>query len=59
VCGGAATAMLLMALAAATTVLAIAQTPEKKTADHFSLPPIILQADHYYEPLPQETGSAA
>jgi len=56
VCGGAATAMLLMALAAATTVLAIAQTPEKKTADHFSAHHS--SADHFYEPLPQETGAA-
>ncbi len=56
VCGGAATAMLLMALAAATTVLAIAQTPEKKMADHFSAHHS--SADHFYEPLPQETGAA-
>jgi LmbE family N-acetylglucosaminyl deacetylase len=53
VCGGVAATMLLMALVA-TPTSAAAQTPEKKTdnptAERSS-------ADHYYEPLPQDTGT--
>jgi len=50
VCGRLATAMLLVALAASTAISAAAQTPEKTAADR--------KIDHYYEPLPQETGAA-
>ncbi len=50
VCGRLATAMLLFALAASAAISAAAQTPEKTEADH--------KIDHYYEPLPQETGAA-
>ena len=50
VCSRLATAMLLFALAASVTISAAAQTAEKSAADH--------KVDHYYEPLPQETGAA-
>src|ERR1017187_6048404 len=50
VCGRLATAMLLFALAASAAISAAAQTREKTEADH--------KIDHYYEPLPQETGAA-
>ncbi len=54
VCGGVAATTLLMALVASTPTSAAAQTPEKKTdnptAERSS-------ADHYYEPLPQDTGT--
>ena len=50
VCGRFATAMLLVALAASAAISATAQTPEKIAPDH--------KVDHYYEPLPQETGAA-
>ena len=45
-----ATAMLLVALTASTAISAAAQTAEKSAADN--------KIDHYYEPLPQETGAA-
>src|SRR3984893_19422488 len=45
-----ATAMLLVLPAALTAMPAAAQTAEKPAADH--------GVDHYYEPLPQETGAA-
>jgi LmbE family N-acetylglucosaminyl deacetylase len=50
VCGRLATAMLLVALALSAAMSAAAQTPEKIAAPH--------NVDHYYEPLPQETGAA-
>jgi LmbE family N-acetylglucosaminyl deacetylase len=50
VCGRLATAMLLFALATSAAISAAAQTREKTEADH--------KIDHYYEPLPQETGAA-
>ena len=50
VCGRLATAMLLVALALSAVMSAAAQTPEKIAAHH--------NVDHYYEPLPQETGAA-
>jgi len=48
-----ATALLLVLLAASTALFAAAQTADKKTGDHNDHP-----VDRYYEPLPQETGSA-
>ncbi|MGA2336467.1 MAG: PIG-L family deacetylase [Terriglobales bacterium] len=45
-----ATAMLLVALTASAAISATAQTAEKAAADH--------KVEHYYEPLPQETGAA-
>jgi len=45
-----AAAILLVLLAAATAMSAAAQTAEKTAVDH--------SVDHYYEPLPQETGAA-
>lgn len=45
-----ATALLLVLLAASTAIFAAAQTAEKTAVDH--------NVDHYYEPLPQETGAA-
>ena len=45
-----ATAILLVLLAASTAIPAAAQTAEKAAVHH--------SADHYYEPLPQETGAA-
>src|ERR1700674_139663 len=45
-----ATAMLLVLPAALTAMPAAAQTAEKAAVDH--------HVDHYYEPLPQETGTA-
>ena len=48
--GRLAIAMLLVALAASAAIAAAAQTPEKIAAHH--------NVDHYYEPLPQETGAA-
>ncbi len=63
VCGRLAIAMLLAALAASAAISAAAQTPEKIPPDHnvgrggehnvdgYNV-------DHYYEPLPQETGAA-
>ncbi len=45
-----ATAMLLVALTASAAISAAAQTAEKSAADN--------KIDHYYEPLPQETGTA-
>ena len=50
VCGELATAMLLVILAISAAIFAGAQTAEKTAADH--------NADHYYEPLPQDTGAA-
>jgi LmbE family N-acetylglucosaminyl deacetylase len=55
VCGSLAAAMLLTVLAASTAISAAAQTPEKKTDDHTAEHSSV---DRYYEPLPQETGSA-
>jgi LmbE family N-acetylglucosaminyl deacetylase len=49
-----AAAMLLVLLAASATTLAAAQTTEKNAAAH----KVDQNADHYYEPLPQETGAA-
>jgi LmbE family N-acetylglucosaminyl deacetylase len=51
---GYAAAMLLVLLAASTATLASAQTAEKNATDHKA----DQKADHYYEPLPQETGAA-
>ena len=48
--GRLATAMLLVALALSAAMSAVPQTPEKIAAHH--------NVDHYYEPLPQETGAA-
>ena len=45
-----ATAMLLFLPAALTAMPAAAQTADKAAVDH--------HVDHYYEPLPQETGAA-
>jgi len=45
-----ATAMLLVLLAASSAIFAAAETAEKTAVDH--------NTDHYYEPLPQETGVA-
>jgi len=45
-----AAAMLLVLLAASTASFAPSQTAEKTAAGH--------SVDHYYEPLPQETGAA-
>jgi LmbE family N-acetylglucosaminyl deacetylase len=53
VCGSMATAVLLAALAASTAISAPAKTetkPDDHTAGHSSV-------DHYYEPLPQDTGT--
>jgi LmbE family N-acetylglucosaminyl deacetylase len=50
VCNWLAAAMLLVLLGASTGISAGAQTAEKNTADS--------KVDHYYEPLPQETGAA-
>src|SRR5713101_6021254 len=50
VCNRRATAMLLVLPAALTATPAGARTAEKTAADH--------HVDHYYEPLPQETGAA-
>src|ERR1019366_9424820 len=47
---GRVTAMLLVLLAASTALFATAGTAEKTVVDH--------NVDHYYEPLPQETGAA-
>ncbi len=52
---GFATAVLLVLLAASTAIFAAAQTAEKTAADHGIDKE---KADHYYEPLPQETGAA-
>jgi len=49
-----ATAMLLVLPAALTTMPAAAQTAEKAAVDHH----VNNHVDHYYEPLPQETGAA-
>src|ERR1700674_4156165 len=49
-----ATAMLLVLPAALTTMPAAAQTAEKAAVDHHDNNHV----DHYYEPLPQETGAA-
>jgi LmbE family N-acetylglucosaminyl deacetylase len=53
VCGSMATAVLLTALTASTAISAAAKTetkPDDHTAGHSSV-------DHYYEPLPQDTGT--
>ncbi len=50
-----ATALLLVVLAASAAIAAAAQTTEKAAADHGVDKD---KADHYYEPLPQETGAA-
>jgi len=52
---GFATAVLLALLAASTAIFAAAQTAEKTAVDHGVDKE---KADHYYEPLPQETGAA-
>src|SRR5260370_1999386 len=49
-----ATAMLLVLPAALTTMPAARQTAEKAAVDHH----VNNHVDHYYEPLPQETGAA-
>ena len=49
-----AAAMLLILLAASAATFAAAQTTEKNAAAHKA----DQKADHYYEPLPQETGAA-
>src|SRR3984893_5566629 len=49
-----ATAMLLVLPAGLTTMPAAAQTAEKASVDHH----VNNHVDHYYEPLPQETGAA-
>jgi LmbE family N-acetylglucosaminyl deacetylase len=49
-----ATAMLPVLLAASTAIPATAQTAEKPAVDHYG----DSHVDHYYEPLPQETGAA-
>ena len=54
VCGRLATAILLVALLAATALFAAEQTAEKTAADHNP----DHNVDRYYEPLPQETGAA-
>ncbi len=48
------TAMLLVLLAASTAIFAAAETAEKTAADHG----VDHSVDHFYEPLPQETGTA-
>ena len=62
VCGRLATAMLLVALALSAAMSAAAQTPEKIAADHNVEHGLehsrSYNVDHYYEPLPQETGAA-
>ena len=45
-----ATAVTIMSLMVSAASFAAGQTPEKTAADHSA-------ADHYYEPLPQETGA--
>ncbi|MGB7333933.1 MAG: hypothetical protein WBD25_21290, partial [Terriglobales bacterium] len=45
-----ATAVTVMSLMVSAASFANGQTPEKTAADHSA-------ADHYYEPLPQETGT--
>jgi LmbE family N-acetylglucosaminyl deacetylase len=49
-----AAAMLLVLLAASAATFAAAQTTEKSAVAH----KVDQNADHYYEPLPQETGAA-
>ena len=49
-----ATALLLVVLAASTAIFAAAEMAEKTAADHT----VDHGVDHYYEPLPQETGAA-
>jgi LmbE family N-acetylglucosaminyl deacetylase len=52
------TALLMAVLAAAVTVCAVAQMAKTAQADHDINPDKQNKADHYYEPLPQETGAA-
>jgi len=47
-------AAILLVLAASIAAFAAAQTAEKNAADH----QVDQKTDHYYEPLPQETGAA-
>ena len=54
VCNRFASAALLVLLAASTAIFAAAQTAEKTVAAHGIDEK---KADHYYEPLPQETGA--
>jgi len=54
-CKRLATAMPLILLAASTVMPAAAQHAETTPIDHKADPVV----DHYYEPLPQETGAAA
>ena len=49
-----ATAMLLVLPAALNPMPAAAQTAEKAAVEHH----VDNHVDHYYEPLPQETGAA-
>jgi len=54
VCSGVATALLVVVLAASTVMSAAAQHVETTPGD----PKVDHNVDHYYEPLPQETGAA-
>jgi LmbE family N-acetylglucosaminyl deacetylase len=52
------TVLPMAVLAASVTVSAVAQTVKTAQADHGINPDKQNKADHYYEPLPQETGAA-